>query len=62
MLEWIIKRYKKEIDADKTPIGCIPGAKDLDLESLDLTEDRIKELLSIDAADWVKEAQDIIRI
>jgi phosphoenolpyruvate carboxykinase (GTP) len=59
VLEWIIKRCKKEINADKTPIGYIPVAKDLDLEGLDMTEERIKELLSIDSADWVKEAQDV---
>ncbi len=59
VLEWIIKRCKKEVDADKTAIGFIPDAKDLDLEGLDMTDDRIDELLKIDAADWVKEAQDV---
>ena len=59
VLEWIIKRCKKEIDADKTPIGFIPDAKDLDLDGLDMTEGRIKELLKIDASDWVKEAQEV---
>ena len=59
VLEWIIKRCKKEIDAEKTAIGFIPGAKDLDLEGLDMTEDRVSELLKIDMSDWVKEAQEV---
>jgi phosphoenolpyruvate carboxykinase (GTP) len=59
VLEWIIKRCKKEVDADKTPIGFIPDANDLDLEGLDMTQDRVNELLKIDISDWVKEAQEV---
>lgn len=59
VLEWIIKRCKKEVEAEKTPIGFVPGAKDLDLEGLDMAADRIAELLKIDKSDWVKEAQEV---
>ncbi len=59
VLEWIIKRCKKEVDADRTCIGFIPEAKDLDFEGLNLSPDTIKELLEIDISDWTNEAQEV---
>lgn len=59
VLEWIIKRCKNEVDADRTSIGFIPAAKDLDLEGLNMTQDNIKELLEIDISDWTNEAQEV---
>jgi len=55
VLEWIIDRCRGRIDADKSPIGYIPKADDIDLTGIDYTKDDLKKVLSIRRDEWLKE-------
>ena len=60
VLEWIIARCEDKVDAVETPIGYVPNAKDINIEELDgVTEDTIKDLLSIDVENWKEETKGI---
>ena len=61
VVEWIIKRCRGEVDAVETPIGFMPKPEDISLEGIEdeVSEDTLKNLLSVDVEDWKKEAADI---
>jgi len=59
VLEWIIKRCEGVVDAVETPIGYVPKAEDINLEGTDVSQETIKELLSVDKATWAKEVEGI---
>ncbi|MFC1911609.1 phosphoenolpyruvate carboxykinase (GTP), partial [Chloroflexota bacterium] len=59
VLEWIVRRCCGEAEAMETPIGNIPAAGALDMDGLDLSDEVMKELLSIDTADWKDELKGI---
>ena len=60
VLEWILERCEDKVDAVETPIGYVPKAEDINIEGLDgITEDTIKDLLSVDKESWKKEAEGI---
>ncbi len=59
VLMWILKRCNGEVDAEKTSIGFVPKTKDLNLNGLNLNEETLKEILSIDKSLWEKEAEEI---
>ena len=59
VLMWILKRCKGEVDAEKTSVGFVPKTKDLNLNGLNLKEETLKEILSIDKSLWEKEAGEI---
>ena len=60
VLEWIIARCEGKVDAKETAIGYIPNAEDINIEGLeDVTLDTIKELLTVDTANWKAEADGI---
>jgi phosphoenolpyruvate carboxykinase (GTP) len=55
VLLWIMARCKGKVDAEKTPIGFMPKAEDIDitgLESEGVTLDVMKGLLSVDKNLW----------
>ncbi|NQT46133.1 MAG: phosphoenolpyruvate carboxykinase (GTP) [Candidatus Omnitrophica bacterium] len=58
VLEWVLGRCDKTAGAKKTPIGYMPGARDLDLTGLKLSPDTLKELLSIDKKEWGRELKE----
>jgi phosphoenolpyruvate carboxykinase (GTP) len=61
VLEWILKRCNNEVDAQKTPIGYIPYAKDIDLTGLDgFTAKDVDGLLSIEKKLWEEEIAGIV--
>ena len=61
VLEWIIKRCEGKVDADETDIGFVPKAEDINLEGIEdeVSEDQLKEILSVDNSLWEDEAKGI---
>ncbi|MBN3033436.1 MAG: phosphoenolpyruvate carboxykinase (GTP) [Candidatus Saganbacteria bacterium] len=59
VLEWIISRCKGEVDAVRTPIGCLPHENDIDMTGLRIPRENMNKLLAISKADWKEEAASI---
>ena len=61
VLEWIIKRCEGKVDAEETAIGFVPKAEDINLEGIEdeVSEDQLKEILSVDNSLWEDEAKSI---
>ncbi len=60
VLMWILGRCKGEMEAVETPIGFLPNAEDINVEDLDdITLDTIKDLLSVDKALWLEDAEGV---
>ena len=52
VLNWILDRCEGKVDAVETEIGYVPNKEDLQLEGLDLSDEVVTELLSIDKDAW----------
>jgi len=59
VLKWICQRVEGTGKAQKTPIGNLPAPDALDLSGLNMSPGDIKQLTSVDAAGWKKEAEDV---
>ena len=59
VLAWIIERCKGQAAADETAIGAVPRSGALNLAGLGLADATVAELLSVDVAQWRKEAAEI---
>lgn len=59
VLEWIIKRCENKVEADISPIGFIPKAEDINREGLDVSEEILNDLLTIDIESW---SDDVVSI
>jgi phosphoenolpyruvate carboxykinase (GTP) len=57
VLKWIVERLNGQADAVKTPIGSVPARKALDTDGLDISEDDLETLLSVDLQVWRQEAE-----
>jgi phosphoenolpyruvate carboxykinase (GTP) len=56
VLKWIVERLNGRADAVKTPIGSVPAREALDTDGLDIDEDALRTLLSVDQEVWKQEA------
>ncbi|MFI4969891.1 MAG: phosphoenolpyruvate carboxykinase (GTP) [Lysobacterales bacterium] len=59
VLEWIIERCTGKANATETPIGFVPGRRDLHVEGLGMPDQALDALLDVDAAGWRAEVADI---
>ncbi len=61
VLEWILNRCEGKVDAQETPIGYIPFAKDINLEGIEdeVSIDALNNMLSVDKSLWAEEAKGI---
>jgi phosphoenolpyruvate carboxykinase (GTP) len=59
VIEWIFGRCSGENDALETPVGFLPAPGALDTSGLDIAEADMAELLAVDPAAWVVEAEAI---
>ena len=55
VLKWVLERVEGSGEATETAIGNVPSPNDLDLDGLNLTESRLRELLSVDNSRWAEE-------
>ncbi|MCL2774258.1 MAG: phosphoenolpyruvate carboxykinase (GTP) [Oscillospiraceae bacterium] len=60
VLLWILDRCEDKVGADKTAIGYIPKADDINIEGLDgITKSTVADLLSVDKELWEAEVKGI---
>ena len=59
VLRWIIDRCENRVEANETPIGYLPNAKDLDISGLDISPETLGQLLQVDAEQWRAEIAEI---
>ncbi len=59
VLLWILDRCEGKVDAVETAIGYVPNYKDINIDGLDITEDTMKELLSVDKEAWLADVENI---
>ena len=59
VLEWIIKRCEDGVGAEESLIGFIPKAEDINTEELDVSEDVLRGLLTIDVESWLEDIDSI---
>jgi phosphoenolpyruvate carboxykinase (GTP) len=52
VLKWIFERVAGAADAVETPIGLLPTAATLDTTGLDVSDDDLETLLSVDVSGW----------
>ena len=57
VLNWILDRCEDKVDAVETEIGFVPNKEDLQLDGLDLSDEVVDELLSIDIDAWKEDVQ-----
>ncbi|MDG6923763.1 MAG: phosphoenolpyruvate carboxykinase (GTP) [Nitrososphaerota archaeon] len=55
VLNWIKNRAEGKVEALETPIGYVPLPGSIDTKGLDITEETMKELLSIEVKGWLSE-------
>jgi phosphoenolpyruvate carboxykinase (GTP) len=59
VLRWIIDRCEDRADARETAVGFLPEAGGIDIQDLDVTEETMQALLSVDIAKWQEEMSSI---
>jgi phosphoenolpyruvate carboxykinase (GTP) len=55
VLKWIFERCEDKAHAIDTPIGRLPLPSDLDTTGLDVSEENLRQLLSVDVDGWLAE-------
>ncbi len=59
VLKWIVERCEGKGKANKLAIGYTPLAEDFDLTELDLDQEELENILSIDQSEWQEEIASI---
>jgi len=59
VLKWICERIDGTGKAVKSPIGWLPTQDALDVSGLNISQQDLAELLSVDKEAWKKEADDV---
>jgi phosphoenolpyruvate carboxykinase (GTP) len=59
ILKWIVERIRGTARADETPVGYVPAPGALDTDGLNVTPDRLKEALHVDAGEWLAALADL---
>ena len=58
-LLWALDRCEDKAEAVKTPIGYVPTKDSLDVEDIDITDQQLEEILTVDNKIWKNELNGI---
>jgi phosphoenolpyruvate carboxykinase (GTP) len=61
VLKWIVDRINNRVQTKETPIGLMPYEKDLNLEGLDIPDEKLEKLFEVKKEEWKTEIGDINR-
>jgi phosphoenolpyruvate carboxykinase (GTP) len=50
VLEWVFRRCEGEGETVESPIGLLPAEGEIDTDGLDISAEKMRELLTVDAA------------
>ncbi|MER7798303.1 phosphoenolpyruvate carboxykinase (GTP) [Microbacterium sp. NPDC096154] len=56
VIDWIVRRLQGDAEAVVTPIGLVPAPGSLNLTGLDVPQEDLDELFSVDTEAWLQEA------
>ncbi len=59
VLKWVLDRVNNRVGARETPLGLVPNLTDLNLDGLDIPEEKMEKLFEVDREGWQTELQDI---
>jgi len=59
VIEWVINRSKGAVDTNRTAIGGMPNAADINIEGLDTDNATLEALLEVDHEAWTAEMEQI---
>ncbi len=59
VLRWMIDRCNGKDAAVRSPIGWLPAEGAIDTEGIEVSKETMQELLAVERADWLKEAEGI---
>jgi phosphoenolpyruvate carboxykinase (GTP) len=59
VIDWIIKRCENKVGAVESQIGFLPKIEDINMDGIDLTKEKLKELLYIDKESWTENIEGI---
>jgi phosphoenolpyruvate carboxykinase (GTP) len=59
VLKWILERTENRGAAQETPIGYVPAPDGLTLDGLNITRERVAELLRVNPEDWTAELEEV---
>ncbi len=59
VLEWILDRCNRKVDATESCIGYLPRPSDIDMTGLKLADGALEKLLEVRKADWLKELRGV---
>ncbi len=59
VLRWIIDRCENRVGANETPIGFLPNPADIDTTDLDISDEAMNALISIDRDQWRTEIESV---
>ncbi len=59
VLKWIFERCDGKVHAKETAIGRLPEIADLDTKGLEISKDKLEQLLSVNMEEWLAEVPSI---
>jgi phosphoenolpyruvate carboxykinase (GTP) len=59
VIRWILERCEERANAHETPIGFLPDPDDIDTTDLDISEETLQALLSVDIDQWKAEMESV---